>query len=81
LLSKVGGRDIIERWMFLSAGIRQYLWGWSQNLGPESKAMKASLPFQIAQPNIQADSSWLDEEARATRYHLEDQLLHIYQVE
>jgi hypothetical protein len=37
--------------------------------------------LQIAQLDIHADSSGLDEEAWATRYHLEDQLLHIYQVE
>jgi hypothetical protein len=50
-------------------------------LGQESKESKASLLLQIAQLDVQADSSGLDKEAWAIGYHLEDQLLHLYRVE
>jgi hypothetical protein len=81
LLSNVGGRDIIDWWSFMSTGLRQYLRGWNQNLGRDSKATKKALLTQIAQLDVLADTSGLDEDAWASRYHLEEQLLHIYKME
>jgi hypothetical protein len=81
LSSKVGGRDIIDWWVFMSAGLRQHLKGWSKNLGKDSKALKTSLLLQISQLDTQADSVGLDDDAWAIRYQLEDQLLQFYRVE
>jgi hypothetical protein len=36
---------------------------------------------QIAQLDVLADTLGLDEDAWASRYHLEEQLLHIYRIE
>jgi hypothetical protein len=81
LLSKVGGRDIIDWWNFMSAGLRQYLRGWNQNLGRDTKATKGALLTQIAHLDVLADAIGLDEDAWASRYHLEEHRLHIYRVE
>nr|XP_051220218.1 uncharacterized protein LOC127337707 [Lolium perenne] len=81
LSSKVGGRDILDWWNFMSAGLRQHLRGWSHNLGRDSKETKAALLAQITQLDAQADAAGLDEEGWAARYHLEEQLLHLYRVE
>lgn len=48
LLTNVGGRDIMDWWNFMSAGLRQHLRGWSQNLGCESRATKVEIFLQIA---------------------------------
>jgi hypothetical protein len=81
LLTKVGGRDIIDWWSFMSAGLRQYLRGWNQNLGRDTKATKKALLTQIAQLDVLVDASGLYEDAWASRYHLEEQLLHMCRVE
>nr|XP_051208064.1 uncharacterized protein LOC127323999 [Lolium perenne] len=81
LLTKVGGRDIIDWWNFMSTGLRQFLRGWNQNLGRDTKAEKAALLTQIAELDVLADATGLDEDAWASRYHLEEQLLHIYIME
>ncbi|KAK1683865.1 hypothetical protein QYE76_044713 [Lolium multiflorum] len=81
LSNKVGGRDILDWWNFMSAGLRQHLRGWSHNLGRDSKESKAALLAQITQLDAQADAAGLDEEGWAARYHLEEQLLHLYRVE
>jgi hypothetical protein len=47
LSNKVGGRDIIDWWNFMSTGLRQLLRGWSHNLGRDSKETKAALLAQI----------------------------------
>jgi hypothetical protein len=60
LLTKVGGRDIIDRWSFMSAGLRQFLRGWNQNLGRDTKAEKYALLNQIAHLDALVDSSGLD---------------------
>jgi hypothetical protein len=80
LLTKVGGRDIIDWWNFMSSGLRQLLRGWSQNLRRDSKAEKAALLTRIAELDVLADATGLDEDAWASRYHLEEQLLHIYRM-
>jgi hypothetical protein len=77
LLAKVGGRDITYWWNFMSAGLRQYLRGWNQNLSRDTKATKAAMLTQIAQLDVLADATGLDEDAWASRYHMEEQLLHI----
>ncbi|XP_071680143.1 uncharacterized protein [Lolium perenne] len=80
LLTKVGGRDIIDWWTFMSSGLRQFLRGWNQNLGRDTKAEKSAMLTQIAQLDVLADATGLDEDAWASRYHLEEQLLHIYRM-
>ncbi|KAK1698474.1 hypothetical protein QYE76_015171 [Lolium multiflorum] len=77
----VRGRDIVDWWNFMSAGLRQHLRGWSHNLGRDSKEAKATLLSQISQLDLQADAGGLDEEGWAARYHLEEQLLHLVKVE
>jgi hypothetical protein len=77
----VGGRDIIDWWNFMSTGLRQHLRGWSHNLGRDSKEAKATLLQQVSQLDLQADAAGLDEEGWAQRYHLEEQLLHLYRLE
>jgi mannosylglycoprotein endo-beta-mannosidase len=65
----------------MSTGLRQFLRGWNQNLGRDTKAEKAALLTQIAELDVLADATGLDEDAWASRYHLEEQLLHIYIME
>jgi hypothetical protein len=65
----------------MSSGLRQFLRGWNQNLGRDTKAEKAALLTQIAELDVLADATGLDEDAWASRYHLEEQLLHIYRME
>jgi mannosylglycoprotein endo-beta-mannosidase len=77
LSAKVGGRDIIDWWQFMSGCLRQHLRGWARNIGVASKRDKEALMTQIIQLDVQADSSGLDDEEWAQRYYLEDQLLQI----
>jgi hypothetical protein len=81
LSAKVGGRDIIDWWQFMSGGLRQHLRGWARNLGLASKREKENLMSQILRLDVQADSSGLDEDEWAQRYYLEDQLLQIVSAE
>ncbi|KAK1685189.1 hypothetical protein QYE76_046037 [Lolium multiflorum] len=77
LSAKVGGRDIIDWWQFMSGSLRQQLRGWARNIGVGSKREKETLMTQIMQLDVQADSSGLNEDEWAQRYYLEDQLLQI----
>jgi hypothetical protein len=81
LSNKVRGRDIVDWWNFMSVGLRKHLRGWSHNLGRDSKEAKAALLAQISHLNLQADAAGLDEDCWPARYHLEEQLLHLYRVE
>jgi hypothetical protein len=54
---------------------RQFLKGWGTNLGKEKRDRKAGLLAQVAALDVVADSSGLDEEGWAFRYHLEDQVV------
>jgi hypothetical protein len=40
LTQRVGGRDIVDWWNFMSLVLRQNLRGWSSNMGKETKAQK-----------------------------------------
>jgi hypothetical protein len=81
LSAKVGGRDIIDWWQFMSGSLRQQLRGWARNIGVASKREKETPMAQIMQLDVQADSSGLDEDEWAQRYYLEDQLLQIVSME
>jgi hypothetical protein len=81
LLCRVGGRDIVDWWQFMSAGLRQKLRGWSKNKGRERKLQKLAVLVQIKDLDEKADSIGIDEEYWAYRYHLEEQLLEIFRVE
>jgi hypothetical protein len=81
LLLRVGGRDIVDWWQFMSAGLRQKLRGWSKNKGREGKLQKLAVLAQIKEIDDKADSIGIDEDEWAFRYHLEEQLLEIYRVE
>ena len=76
-----GGRDIVDWWNHMSGGLRQYLRGWSRNMGRDARLRKISLVNQITALDQQADSVGIDEEEWALRYHLEDQLLQIHKLE
>ncbi|KAK1697110.1 hypothetical protein QYE76_013807 [Lolium multiflorum] len=76
-----GGRDILDWWIHMSGGLRQYLKGWSRNLGRQGRLEKTSLLAQIEALDRQADSSGIDDEAWALRYHLEEGLLQLYRQE
>jgi hypothetical protein len=60
---------------------RQFLKGWGANLGKERKSFKAAILSQIESLDKLADSTGLDEDGWATRYHLEDQILAINRME
>jgi mannosylglycoprotein endo-beta-mannosidase len=76
----VGGRDVTDWWQYMSGGLRQYLRGWSKNLGTEQKLQKLHLLDQIKQLDDEADAIGLEEDW-AFRYYLEYQLLNIYRIE
>jgi hypothetical protein len=54
--------------------LRQFLKGWGANLGKEKRAFRESLMLQVGNLDILADSTGLDKEGWALRYHLEDQI-------
>jgi hypothetical protein len=81
LANRVGGRDIIDWWSFMSAGLRQHLRGWNANKGRESRELKQGLLTQIKTLDEKADAVGIDEEEWAFRYHLEDQLLEVFRAE
>ncbi|KAM0884187.1 hypothetical protein ACQ4PT_031139 [Festuca glaucescens] len=72
--------DPIERWQRVSAGLRQFLKGWGANLGKENRDLKAELLARIQTLDGRADSTGLDDEGWALRYHLESQLTHLSKV-
>jgi exonuclease III len=74
-------RCSIEQWQCISRCLRQFLKGWGANLGKEKRDFRADLLRQVAELDSMADSSGLDEEGWALRYHLEDQLVHLDEVE
>jgi hypothetical protein len=39
--SQIGGRDITDWWQGMSGGRRQYLRGWSKNIGKEQRVIKS----------------------------------------
>jgi hypothetical protein len=78
---RVRGRDIVDWWNFMSAGLRQHLRCWSHNLARDTKETKATLLAQISHLDLQEDAAGLDDDGWAARYHLGDQLLHLYRVE
>jgi hypothetical protein len=69
--------DPIDAWQQISAGIRQFLRGWGANLGKEGRDLKDSLLAQIQRLDAMADTSGLDDEGWALRYHLEGELTHL----
>jgi hypothetical protein len=75
LSNRVGGRDIVDWWSFMSSGLRQHLRGWKANKGKEERDCKQGLLAQIKNLDEKADAVEIDEEEWALHYHLEDQLL------
>jgi hypothetical protein len=47
----------------------------------DNRQAKSELLQQISTLDLQADSTGVDEEALALRYHLEEELMHIYEIE
>jgi hypothetical protein len=81
LANRVGGRDIIDWWSFMSAGLRQHLRGWNANKGKETREIKQSLLAQIKSLDDKADAVGIDKEEWVFRYHLEDHLLGVFRAE
>jgi hypothetical protein len=50
---------------------------WGANLGKEKRALRVELLNQVASQNGVADSTYLNEEGWALRYHLEDQIIQL----
>jgi hypothetical protein len=65
----------------MSGGLRQYLRGWSKNIGKDQRNLKLQLLGKIKQLDEEADSMGLEDDGWAYRYHLEDQLISIYKLE
>jgi hypothetical protein len=74
-------RCSIELWQCISRSLRQFLKGWGANLGKEKRDFRAELLRKVGELDSIADSTGLDEEGWALRYHLEDQLVHLDEVE
>lgn len=53
---------------------RQFLKGWGANLGKEKRDFRENLLLQVSELDRVADTTGLDEDGWALRYHLEDQL-------
>jgi hypothetical protein len=68
-------RGPIDWWHSQSSDLRQFLKGWSANLGKDSKEAKAKLLARIQQLDTLADGVGLDEDGWALRYHLEGQMM------
>jgi mannosylglycoprotein endo-beta-mannosidase len=81
LSNRVGGRDIVDWWSFMSTGLRQHLRVWNANKGKENRDCKQGLLSQIKSLDDKADAVGIDEEEWALRYHLEDQLLELFRAE
>jgi hypothetical protein len=74
-------RSYIDLWQSLAHSSRQFLKVRGVNLGKERKVFKANILSQIESLDKLADSTGLDEDGWATRYHLEDQILAINRME
>jgi hypothetical protein len=68
LAAQVQGRDIIDWWNFMSAGLRRQLKGWKMNSAKAARAQKEILLGQIKELDSTADSASLEEEEWAFRY-------------
>ena len=76
--ARVACRDPIDLWQLLSAGLRRFLKGWGANLGRESRQRKALLLADIQELDRLADLIDIDEDGWALRYHLQDQMVHLF---
>jgi hypothetical protein len=71
----------IEVWEHTTRHTRQFLKGRGANLGKEKRSYPANLVARVEELDQLADSSGLDEEGWAFRYHLEDQILLFNRIE
>jgi hypothetical protein len=74
-------RGPIDWWQLQSSDIRQFLKGWSANLGKETRVAKAKLLARIQELDCRADGVGLDEDGWDLRYHLESQMMEILSAE
>jgi hypothetical protein len=74
-------RCSIDLWQGIARSLRQFLKGWGANLGKQKRVFRENLLSQVADLDQMADSSGLDDEGWALRYHLEDQLIQLDAVE
>ena len=81
LMARVACQDPLDLWHYLSAGLRRYLKGWGANQGRDARVKKAQLLANIQELDRLADSAGLDEDGWAMRYHLEDQMIHLLNLE
>ena len=77
LLKPARLRDPIDLCNHQSSNLRSYLKGVGANLGREARLQKADILAQIQELDRVSDSSGLDDDGWAWRYHLEDQLMHL----
>jgi hypothetical protein len=73
--------DLLDLWQFQSGKLRSFLKGWGANLKKEARAEKEGLINQIKDLDLLADGVGLSEDDWGWRYHLEDQLVLLYQRE
>jgi hypothetical protein len=62
-------------------GLRQLLKGWGANIGKADRDLKESILGRIHALDTRADTTGLDDEGWALRYHLEGQLTHLLKME
>ena len=63
--------------LFLARRSRQFMKGWSANLGRDLKVRKAGLLFEIQLLDLKANGVGLSLEEWAIRYNLKDEILKI----
>ncbi|KAK1614885.1 hypothetical protein QYE76_020402 [Lolium multiflorum] len=73
--------DPIDAWQHVSGGLRQFLKGWGANIGKADRDLKEDILGRIQALDTRADTTGLDDEGWALRYHLEGQLTHLLKME
>jgi hypothetical protein len=74
-------RGLIDWWHGQSTDIRQFLKGWSANLGKGAKETKAKLLARIQELDCRSDGVELDEDGWALCYHLDGHMMEILSME
>jgi hypothetical protein len=72
-ITRCGGP--VDLWHSQSSSLRQFLKGWGNTLGKQSRVAKSNLLAKIQALDTAADGPGLDEDGWALKYHLEGQMM------